>query len=126
SDPQPPLAYASFRLWALIFGTHETTTRLLPALINLLGIPTLYLLGRRIGGAWAGVLAALLWAMHPYHIWHSQDARNYAIWGALSVLSLLLGLRAIERRRLSDWALYILSAAITAYFYYLELFTLVV
>lgn len=126
SDPQPPLAYASFRAWGVILGTHEVTTRLLPALMNLLGISALYVLGTRIGGRSAGILAALLWAVHPYHIWHSQDARNYAIWGALSAVSLVLALRALDHRRRRDWALYIVAATSTAYFYYLELFTLVV
>ena len=55
--------------------------RLLPALANVLGIPALYAIGRLFGGHRIGLLAALLFALHPFEIWHAQDVRNYAIWG---------------------------------------------
>ena len=44
-DPQPPLAFALFRGWALLFGTSEFSKRVLPALFSLIGIPALYALG---------------------------------------------------------------------------------
>src|SRR5690606_9405049 len=121
-DPQPPLAYVTYRLYALLVGDSEYQVRFLPALLNVLGIPALYGLGNRLGGRRLGLLAALLWAVNPYQIWHAQDARNYAIWAALSPLSLWLALRALERRRFVDWAVYVLLACVTLYFYYLELF----
>ena len=124
-DPQPPLAFALFRGWSHLLGTSEFSMRVLPALLNLIGIPTLYALGSRIQGQRTGLLAALLWALHPFLIWHAQDARNYAIWAAFSAVALWLALRALERQRKVDWALYIIVAAFTAYTYYLELFTLV-
>lgn len=34
-------------------------------------------------------VAALLVAINPYQIWHSQDVRNYTLWPALSLLALL-------------------------------------
>ena len=62
--------------------------RMLPALINLLGVPTMYALGRRLFSAdLVGLIAASLWAVNPNLIWHSQDVRNYAIWAALSGVS---------------------------------------
>lgn len=125
-DPQPPLAYFLYHVWGILTGTGEQTVRLLPALLNLIGIPALYALGKRIGGRRVGLLAALMWAIHPYQIWHAQDARNYGIWAAASAVSLWLGLRAVEHDRRVDWVLYIIAAAAAAYLYYLELFALVV
>lgn len=121
-DPQPPLAYLLYRAWALIIGSNEYVVRFLPALLNLVGVPVLYALGKRIGGWRLGLVAAFLWAIHPAQIWHAQDARNYAIWGALSPLALWLALRAVPSRRLLDWGLYVAAAALAAYVYYLELF----
>jgi 4-amino-4-deoxy-L-arabinose transferase-like glycosyltransferase len=121
-DPQPPLAYATYRLYALLVGDGEYQVRFLPALLNVVGISALYALGRRLGGRRLGLLAALLWAINPYQIWHAQDARNYAIWAALSPLALWLALRALERQQLVDWVLYVVFACVTLYFYYLELF----
>lgn len=125
-DPQAPLSYALFHGWGLLVGTGELTARFLPALLNLLGIPVLYALGKRLGGRTMGYVAALLWALHPYQIWHAQDARNYAIWAALSPLAAWLALRAIDQRRPLDWALYVIAAACAGYIYYLELFSVFV
>lgn len=121
-DPQPPLAYMTYRLYALLVGDGEYQVRFLPALLSVIGIPALYVLGKRIGGRRLGLLAALLWTINPYQIWHAQDARNYAIWAALSPVSLWLALRALKRRRFVDWGLYVILACVTLYFYYLELF----
>jgi mannosyltransferase len=125
-DPQPPLAFALFRGWRVVFGVSEFSLRLLPALMNVIGIPALYALGHRIGGRRLGILAALLWAIHPLEIWHAQDARMYAGWAAASAVGIWLALRALDKQRHIDWALYVLVAAAAAYLYYLELFTLAV
>lgn len=124
ADPQPPLAFALFRAWSLIFGTSEFSMRILPALFSLPGIAALYVLGRRLGGNVTGLLAALLWAFHPFLIWHAQDAKAYAIWASFSAISLWLAMRALDRKRPVDWLLYVFSATITAYLYYLELLAL--
>jgi hypothetical protein len=123
-DPQPPLAYALFRVWWLVLGDNEYLARYLPALLNLIGIAALYALGKRLSGARVGLVAALLWTVHPFQIWHAQDARNYAIWSAASVTGVWLALRAISKRRPVDWMLYIAVACLAAYIYYLELFVI--
>ena len=125
-DPQAPLSYALYRGWALVMGTGENVARLLPAMLNLLGIPVMYALGHRLRGWKLGLLAALLWAINPNQIWHAQDARNYAIWAALSPLAVWLALRALDRGRRVDWLLYVAAAALAAYVYYLELFVILV
>lgn len=125
ADPHPPLAYASYRAWGLLVSQDDRIVRLLPALVNTIGIPLLYTLGRRLSGSAAvGLIAALLWAVHPFQIWHAQDARNYALWGPLSALGVWLAVRALEQRRPLDWALYITAACLAAYMYYLEVFVL--
>lgn len=121
-DPHPPLAYALFRAWGSVFGSSEFSLRLLPTLINTIGIAAIFALGKRIGGIYVALLAALMWVTHPFLIWHAQDARNYAIWSGLSIISVWLGIRAIEKQRRIDWVLYIVAAIISAYIYYLELF----
>lgn len=125
-DPQPPLAYAVYHVWGILVGTGERTIRFLPALLNLIGVPVLYALGKRVGGVSVGMLCAFLWAINPYQLYHAQDARNYALWGAFSPLALWLALRAIENGRRRDWVLYIAAAGVTVYLYYLELFALFV
>ncbi len=122
-DPQPPLAFALFRGWSLIFGTSEFSMRILPALLSIIGIPAMYGLGLQLKNRTTGLLAALLWALHPFLIWHAQDTKAYAIWAAVSATGLWLALRALKKQRRIDWMLYIGAATTAAYLYYLELFS---
>ena len=127
-EPHPPLTYALFRFWGLFVGGIDSVfaLRLLSALGNLLGVAAMYGLARRLcGRAWLSLMAALLWALHPFEIWHSQDYRNYALWAGFSVTALWLGLRLIQGRRALDWLLYGLAAGATALFFYAELFILI-
>ena len=121
-DPQAPLSYVLYRAWGFIMGTGENVARILPALLNVLGIPVMYALGHRLRGWQLGLLAALLWSINAFQIWHAQDARNYAIWAMLSPLAVWLALRALDRQRRIDWLLYVIAAALAGYIYYLELF----
>lgn len=123
-DPHPPLIIGLYRGWSLLLGGDERVARFLPALANLVGIAGVYALGKRLGGRAVGLLAALLWAIHPFQLWHAQDARSYGVWAAANVLTVWLGLRAVGVRRRRDWALYVLAATAGAYVYYLELFTI--
>ncbi|MFN8564172.1 MAG: glycosyltransferase family 39 protein [Anaerolineae bacterium] len=121
-DPQAPLSYALYRGWALVLGSNEIVVRFLPALVSILGIPAMYALGHRLRGARLGLLAAFVWAINPYQIYHAQDARSYAVWAALSLIAIWLALRALDKQRRIDWLLYIAAGALAAYVYYLELF----
>lgn len=125
-EPHPPLTYASFRLWGRLVGIDAVfALRLFSVLTNVLGIPALYALGKRLSGsARVGLLAALLWAVHPYQVWHAQDFRNYAAWAGFSAVTVWLGLRVLQTRHRADWALYALVALGTSLLFYMELVTI--
>ena len=57
---KPPLLYWGIALSYAIFGTTEFAARLVPALWALLGIVATYALGRRMFGARAGFLSAII------------------------------------------------------------------
>ncbi len=124
-EPHPPLAYAVFRFWGLLIGGIDSpfSLRMLPVLGNLIGVAAAYALALRLSGRRiSGMAAALIWAVHPYEIWHSQDFRNYAIWAGLSVTSLWLGLRLIDRPLMRNWLLYAGMAVSGALMFYSEVF----
>lgn len=123
-EPHPFMTYVLFRAWGVLAGTSEFAARFLPALVNVLGIPALYVLGRRLLGWKVGLLAAFFWAVHPYLIWHSQDARNYAIWVSFSTLAVWFGVRALNKNRFVDYVVYGLAAFLAVSVFYLDLFTL--
>lgn len=94
-DPNvPPLYYL---LMAVLqgFGASETALRLPSVVVGVLSVPLLYAVAR----VWLGpgaVLAALLAAVSPLHVWYSQEARPYAFLiflGLLSVRFFQLALR---------------------------------
>ncbi len=122
-EPHPLLTYAIFRGWGLVAGTSELAMRILPALIGLLGIPAIYAVGKRLANRQLGLLAALIFALHPFEIWHAQDARNYAIWAGMSLVALWLGLRLLDKQRRQDWLLYTIAASLSANMFYTELLT---
>lgn len=126
-EPHPPLTYILFRLWGLFLGIDSAfALRYLPLIFNVLGIPATYALGKRLFNVKVGLLAALLWALHPFLIWHSQDFRNYAIWSGLSIISLWLGYRLLSTSQPNkkDWALYAFFAAFAALLFYTEVLTM--
>lgn len=131
-EPHPLGVYLAFSGWKTLTGDSEFAMRALAALVNLLGVPAMYGLGRRLcRDPRVGASGALLWALSPNLIWHSQDARDYAAWAALSAVSLWLFARLFAsegsaRRRRADAALYVLAALAALYSFFLEIFFVIV
>ena len=125
-EPHTPLVYAIGRLWNHLIGGVDSVfaLRYLSVLGNVLGVPALIALAWRLSGRLdIALLAGLMWAAHPFEIWHSQEFRNYAYWGGASALALWLGLRLVERPRKGDWYLYAFVAGFAALTIYTEWFT---
>lgn len=126
-EPHPIGVFVLFWAWKSLAGESEFAMRALPLLLNLLGVPLMMVLGRRLIGAGGTVwMLGLLWAINPFQVWHAQDVRNYAIWAACSLLAMGLFLLAVERDRPRDWALFGATSAAACYVFFLELFLLVV
>ena len=51
----------------------------LSALFGVLTIPLVYALGRTIRDHRLGIVSALLFAISPFQVWYSQEARAYAL-----------------------------------------------
>jgi len=72
----------------------------------LFSILSLALLLRRLGFARAAVAAALLLAIHPWHVRYAIELRGYMFSMAFWPLLLLLLIEAVERRRWIWWLAY--------------------
>lgn len=126
-EPHPPLPYLLFHFWSRAIGGIDSpfALRFLDVLGNIIGAAAMFVLGWRLSRRpTAGLLAALMWTLHPLEVWHSQDFRNYAIWAGLSAVALWLGLRLIDLRRRADWWRYATAASLSALMFYTELFML--
>jgi 4-amino-4-deoxy-L-arabinose transferase-like glycosyltransferase len=91
-DVHPPLYYMLLEAWMSVAGTSETAARLLSTIFDLGLVVATFALGRRLAGETAGLLAAFLLAISPFHVEFSQEARMYtllALLGALSTFALI-------------------------------------
>ena len=109
-EPHPFGTFFGFWAWKSLVGSSEFAMRVLPALVNLLGVPAMFALGRRLlHDERAALFGAFLWAVNPNQLWHAQDVRNYALWAGLSAVTVWLLLRASDSGRRRDWVLYVAS-----------------
>ena len=78
-DTHPPLYYLIVHLTRQLFGASDFAYRYPSVLFGVLLIPLIYQLGRRMGNATIGLLAALLAAVNPLQVYYSQEARMYSL-----------------------------------------------
>jgi len=107
SGTSPPLYYLLMHYWMKLVPESEATARLPSVICGVAAVLLLYLLGRRLVDARAGLVAALLLAVSPFHIHYSQEARTYSLMVLLALLSWLALIRVLERGspgRIIIWA----------------------
>jgi hypothetical protein len=126
-DPHPPGYYALLRL-SLALGHSEFWVRLPSAVAGALAVPMLYALGllaasvpqaSQLDAAFSvrgldqrtGVLASLLLAVAPLHVWYSQEARMYALVTTLGLCAVYFALRFALCRHAGDALGYVLVAS---------------
>ena len=112
----PPLFNVLVRIWGT-FGDYDNEwyMRALPMMLGVCGVVAIYLLGRVLISRRAGLFAALLLALSPLHVVHSQDFKVYILLpftGAITGLLLYLAMRDNQRR---IWAGYAVMASIACY-----------
>ena len=142
ADEHPPLHYWMLHFWNFVVGTDAFAGRFFSLAFGVLTIALIYRIGKRVGGAWLGVLAAFLLAGARFHIWWSQDIKNYtpsiffafaAVWFGRSVTPALVGGARVAseakqsptgdwRLEIRDWkpiVAYALCAALALWTHYL-------
>lgn len=111
-----PLYYAAARGWAVLLGDSPAALRGLSALFGVLALPCVYWLALELFGsrqtAWA---AAALFAVSPFELFYSQEARWYSLWAAATCLSSAAFLSALRRRAHAAWLGYAASVALGLY-----------
>jgi hypothetical protein len=96
TPPDHPLHFLLTQI-STTFSDSEFFARLPSALLATGTVVTLFVLGKRVFGTWVGLLAALLLAAAPFHVWYAQEARPYGPLSFYSLLSLLYFWILLER-----------------------------
>jgi hypothetical protein len=96
-----PLSYMMLRALLPWFpSVGEGWLRLPFALFGIASIPALALVARQLVGMRAALVGALLLAVHPWHLYWSQNVRSYAMVVFFAILAAGAGHEAIRRRSL--------------------------
>ena len=111
-----PLFAALVALWRWAgLDANEWLMRSLPMVLGLAAVAALYCCGRWMFGHRAGLCAAFLLAISPFHTFHSQDLKDYVLISCTAIVSAATLYRAAVRNRLRDWVWYGVAAAATCY-----------
>jgi 4-amino-4-deoxy-L-arabinose transferase-like glycosyltransferase len=109
----PPFYFMLLHFWGMLGGDDLVTLRLLSVLISTACVPLVYLLGRMLHiPARAALIAAAFFALSPFHIFHSQQARMYPLLVLLIIITTLLFYRVWRRGGWLSWLALLLSVGI--------------
>jgi mannosyltransferase len=130
ADTHPPLYPFFLYLWLRLAGSSPLSVRLLSAFIGTLTLPVVYVLGYRVFGRLAGVLATLLVAVSPVLIYYSQETRMYGLVTLLAAASVYWAIRTLREGQgaaPSSWSpwpyvAYILTTLAAVYTHYYAFF----
>ncbi len=126
-NPQhPPIYYLLLRFWVKIFGNSLISWRSLSALFSVLTLPCVFLLCLELKESFlVSLIATAIIAVSPISILYAQEAREYSLWILASLISSILLLRAVKRRKTFNWLLYGIFAGIGLYIFPFSLFIIV-
>ncbi len=116
ADVHPPTYYLFLASWLQAVGTSPFAARGLSAVVNLLTLPLLFVLGKKLNGATTGVTAALLASLSPFLFHHARDARMYSLGITLAAAALLAFTQLLSGQKKRRWRL-LLAGSIVAGLY---------
>jgi mannosyltransferase len=109
-DVHPPLYPVLMKVWIEVFGDSEISIRLPSLFFGLASLGVLFALARAWFDRRTALLATVLMAFSPVHIWYSQEAKNNMLL-LLTTLLTVYGLqRAWTHGGRKDWLLFVVSA----------------
>lgn len=105
-DVHPPVYYWFMKTWLMIVNyADEAQIRMVSALFGIACVPVTYLLGKRVGNDFVGMVAAFLMAFSSFAIYYSQEARQYTMVTFFFCVFMLAFFSAIEQNGWKRWAI---------------------
>ena len=123
-NTNPRAHYIALWAWFKVFGMSVWGGRALSVLAGVLGVVSMYFLGRRMFNRETGLYAMALCAMCYHHLAVSQDARPYALVFLFSVLSFLFFIAVLQEPRWRHVAGYVLCSALLMHTHHFGLLVL--
>jgi mannosyltransferase len=114
ADIHPLLYYFFLHGWMRI-GQSPFVLRFPSVVFGILAVPLLACLARELFDSRTAILAALLAAVSPFHIWYSQEARMYSLLCLVSLGSLYFFVRAWKENRWPHWVAFGVLTGLSLY-----------
>ena len=118
-DIHPPLPTFMMSAWRAIGGEHVLWLKTLPLVISVLTLLATYGLARDLFGRRTATLALLLLALHPIHVYFSQELRSYGLLALALMLSVWGAWRWTVSGRRRDAIAWALAMALSVHTHYL-------
>ncbi|HEV8537784.1 MAG TPA: glycosyltransferase family 39 protein, partial [Bacteroidota bacterium] len=118
----PPLFFSILHVIFRFFDDSVQALRFVPALAGSVTVSVVYLLGRRICNNPAGISAATLCLVSPFHLAYSQEGRPYSLAALLTLVAFFLIAEYIDSQKRRRLILYMLTAIALLYTHYWGLF----
>ncbi len=114
----PPLLYVLVSGSTYLFEESEFSLRLPSALAAVLAIPLLIRFGYLLGYPAAGLWAALLLNLLPFHLRYAQEARHYSLLMSISTATYILLWLALQKQKTKYFVGYSILTALNLYVHY--------
>lgn len=106
TEHKSPFYYYIVKLFLIIFGNTEVVARSVSVIGGVISIYSIYLLGKELSNSRTGLLAAILMAVNPFHIYYSQEARGYIFLVLFTTFSFLYFVRTLRFKNIKNAVLY--------------------
>lgn len=113
----PPLFELVLHYWIRYFGIGAVAVRIPSMLFSMFSVFGLFYLVRLVAGSWQALMAAAMLSFCNYFIYISHEARAYALFWFLMVLSFNVVLRWVRSEKDSWWPMVLLALVNTLMMY---------
>lgn len=121
-DVHVPLYSLLLHFWVQIFGNEIIVARSLSFLFFVLTLPVLYLVSKEAGNKKIAVLTIILFALSPFILWYSSEARMYTLFTFITSLNHLFFQRMVRSNGRVGKLGYWISTIIGFYTHYFFMF----
>jgi 4-amino-4-deoxy-L-arabinose transferase-like glycosyltransferase len=124
-EAAPPGYYLTLHYWIPLFGSSAAAIRLLSVLFSILSLVTLFFITKEIKNTKTALLATSFMAITMLEIVYAQEARLYALFGFLSLLSAFLFIKILKKNKIRYYTAYGIVSVLALYTNYLMPFLFV-
>ena len=115
ADVHPLFFYNLLHVWMSGAGQSPFSVRLLSVVLGTATVIMVYLLARRLFDERSGLIAAVLTAVAPFHVYYSQEIRMYSLLGLTTISMTYFFVRAWREGDYGNWVAFAVLAALTLY-----------